>query len=288
MRHLSGVLVSVIMILVGFFVVRAGIMTLPGQGDPTLEAANALAVTRNGDWTPVMQDFDGVSMVLVPPGCFMMGTSDDEMTQLTDEYGDFFADEAPQHEQCFATAFWIDQTEVTQAQFAAFGGQAENPVFYPGDNRPVESVSWFEAQDLCELRGARLPTEAEWEYAARGPDGLLYPWGDEWAADRAVWDQTGRQGTSDVGLFPTGASWVGALDMTGNVWEWVSSQFLPYPYSADDGREEATGNRTNLRRTLRGGSWFNDELYIFRAADRHWNSPIHDYSSVGFRCARPE
>jgi len=238
------------------------------------EAGGGIPVTANAAWTPVIRAFDGVPMVLVPPGCFLMGSTDGP------------EDEQPVHEQCLAEPFWIDQTEVTQAQFAAFGGRAARASAFSGDDRPVEQITWFEARDFCARRGARLPTEAEWEYAARGPDSLVYPWGNDWDEDNAVWDRSGEQGTANVGSIPAGASWVGALDMSGNVWEWVSSMYAPYPYAADDGREGDTGDRTDVRRVLRGGSWNDGNPDALRAAVHLRFYPDYWIFGFGFRCAR--
>ncbi|MBC6935116.1 MAG: TIR domain-containing protein [Chloroflexi bacterium] len=118
---------------------------------PTLSPEQLAAltpVTRNADWTPVERDFDGVTMVLVPAGCFMMGSNN-------------YDNEKPVHEQCFDAPFWIDKYEVTQGQFSRLGGSKVIPNAFTGDNRPVENITWFEARDFCELRGMRLPTEAE-------------------------------------------------------------------------------------------------------------------------------
>ncbi|MBK8021675.1 MAG: formylglycine-generating enzyme family protein [Chloroflexi bacterium] len=229
-------------------------------------------VTRNDDWTPRVETFDGVEMVLVPAGCFMMGSND----------GD--EDEKPVHEQCFDAPFWIDRYEVTNAQFAAFGGVAGRESIWTEDNRPRESITWFEANDFCALRGTRLPAEAEWEYAARGPDGISYTWGDTWNENLVVSNRGFSQGTAEVGSIPAGASWVGALDMSGNVWEWVSSLYVPYDSQED--REAYTGNWTDVRRVLRGGSWYytTDTL---RAANRGWDNPDGWFDDFGFRCARP-
>ena len=123
-------------------------------------------VTQNEDWTPIERDFDGVAMVLVPAGCFMMG------------YEDGDDDEGPIHEQCFSTPFWIDKYEVTNAQFKRFAGLADTQSQWLDEDHPRENITWDEAQQFCVLRGARLPSEAEWEYAARGPNNLIYPWGN--------------------------------------------------------------------------------------------------------------
>lgn len=222
-------------------------------------------VTRNADWTPVIQDFDGFQMALVPVGCFMMGSED----------GD--EDEQPVHEQCFDAPFWIDVYEVTNAAYGSEGA-------FSGANRPRERVTWFEARDFCQQRGARLPTEAEWEYAARGLDSLIYPWGNDFVGENVIYAGSGREGPAEVGSRPGGVSWVGAMDMSGNVWEWTSSLYRDYPYNAEDGRESNSDD--NNARVLRGGSWsFNN--YRVRAAFRSRDDPSFMYSYLGFRCVRP-
>ncbi|MGQ9910723.1 MAG: SUMF1/EgtB/PvdO family nonheme iron enzyme [Candidatus Flexifilum sp.] len=261
------------------------------------------AVTRNANWTPVMQEFDGVPMVLVPPGCFMMGMTQAEIDDLIRQYPgpeERIRTMGPQHRQCFDAPFWIDQTEVTLAQFISFGEVVEDMEFIALvrglasvlGQHPIESITWLEARDFCTLRGARLPTEAEWEYAARGPDGLAYPWGNTFIANNAVWDRDVggimlmSETTQDVGSFPTGRSWVGALDMAGNVMEWTSSLYWSYPYDSNDGREVDTNTRANIEhRVVRGGSWMSDDPYELHVAFRD-----REYSNIrvssGFRCAR--
>ena len=150
------------------------------------------AVLANSDWIPTEQEFDGVMMLLVPVGCFEMGSNTGN------------SNEKPVHTQCIESPFWLDKTEVTQAQFVANGGVKANANGFTGDNRPVEQITWFEAREYCARRGGRLPTEAEWEYAARGPDGLAYPWGDVFVADNVVYNRTTSQGTADVGSKPAG------------------------------------------------------------------------------------
>lgn len=236
---------------------------VPAEGECQLGYSMDCPVTANFQWTPVFQEFDGVEMALVPVGCFMMGS----------ESGD--SDEVPVHEQCFDEPFWIDAYEVTNAQYGSEGS-------FSGDNLPREPVDWYKATAHCESRGARLPTEAEWEYAARGPDGLVFPWGNELIADNVVYDQNSGGATADVGSRPDGASWVGAYDMSGNVWEWVSSLYQDYPYDATDGREVDGVSDARVRR---GGSG-NDNSSLLRAADRNWNLPDIMFSGLGFRCAR--
>lgn len=247
--------------------------------------------TRNADWTPIEQDFEGVTMVLVPAGCFIMGSTDERVVYARSlGVGHWVAHEQPHHEQCFEAPFWIDKYEVTQGQFASLGGVKAHEDWFEGDNRPVERITWFEARDFCALRGGGLPTEAQWEYAARGVEAWNFPWGDEWAVGNVVtWFGDGyrrNRSTAEVGGIVAGASWVGAMDMAGNVWEWTSSLYMPYPYDAEDGREEETHDSPDLRRVFRGGSAPSDVTEDLRSAGRGHARPT-DYSfHIGFRCVR--
>ena len=251
------------------------------------------ALSAGDAWT---RPADGMVMVYVPGGEFEMGSTEGE-----DE-------EQPVHTVAL-DGFWIDRTEVTNAQYRGCvdAGDCEPPIdrksythdeYYGNstyDDYPVITVSWLQARTYCEWAGARLPTEAEWEYAARGPRGLVYPWGDkfdgtrlnycdancefEWA-DETVDD--GYADTAPVGTYPSGSSWCGALDMAGNVWEWCSSLYKTYPYDPGDGREnpESQGDRV-----LRGGSW-DDIQSGAPCAYRLSRRPDYWYVTVGFRCAR--
>jgi serine/threonine-protein kinase len=239
---------------------------------PVLVGFPGNPVTANNQWTPVKQTFDGVEMLLVPAGCFMMGSNDGG------------ADEKPVHQVCFDKPFWMDLTEVTNGQFAQLGGQAGRSSYFTGDNRPREQITWTEADDFCRKRGARLPSEAEWEYAARGPDSLTYPWGDAFVGDNAVWNTSQ---TADVGSKPQGAAWVGALDMSGNVWEWVNDWYDPSTYGTlSQPATNPQGPGNGQYRALRGGSWDFTGTDFLRAATRSRLTPVNGYSSNGFRCAR--
>lgn len=235
-------------------------------------------ITRNADWAPIAQDFDGVTMMLVPVGCFDMGNDPESYNHTTLGVPDG-------GQQCFDQPFWIDRTEVTQVDFERLGGQKVTPNFFDGDQHPVENITWFEARDFCAQRGMRLPTEHEWEYAARGPDNLIYPWGNEWNPANAVWGDNANNQNAAVGSRSAGASWVDVLDMVGNVWEWTSSQYWDYPYTLDDGREDDTGNDTEIPRVLRGGSWSDPEAYL-RGSARLWVTAGFGDFFFGFRCAR--
>lgn len=223
-------------------------------------------VARNADWTPVVQEFDGVEMVFVPAGCFTMGHKEGQR------------DESPEHKICFEKGFWIDRYEVTNAQYGEDGA-------FQGDDRPRENLTWFEARDFCAGRGVRLPTEAEWEYAARGPDGLIYPWGNTMIDNNLVFDRNSNNETANVGSRPEGVSWVGAYDMSGNVWEWTASLYRPYPYVAGDGREDLNDS-TNLRAYRGGVASYQD--FGVSTTRRFRVEPSHRDWFIGFRCARDE
>jgi 7,8-dihydropterin-6-yl-methyl-4-(beta-D-ribofuranosyl)aminobenzene 5'-phosphate synthase len=269
-------------------------------------------VASNGEWTPVVREFDGVPMALVPAGCFLMGSTQEQVDYAVKELWDkrsWYDHDQPAHEQCFAEPFWIDVYEVSNAQYGLSGWES-------GPSMPRETVNWFDAQQHCGSRGARLPTEAEWEYAARGPDALIFPWGNEFDptlvnyCDSSCPHKQRDNDTDDgwatlapVGSYPGGASWVGALDMSGNVWEWTSSVYASYPFDPNDGREAGNcqtkpGNDRNDSRewgacegpsirVLRGGSWNYPHKNLLRAADRSWYNPDNwEVFYLGFRCAR--
>ncbi len=222
-------------------------------------------VTKNSEWTPQYQTFNGVEMALVPVGCFMMGSNDGNI------------DAKPINQQCFDEPFWIDHYEVTNKQYGSFGR-------FKGDNRPRDSVSWIMARDFCATRSSRLPTEREWEYAARGPDNLVYSWGNDFVADNVVFSDKSSDETANVGSRPAGDSWVGASDLSGNIFEWVSSLFLPYPYVKDDGRE-VDSNNPSANRVIRGGSIGFSGL-LLRGYHRYTNPADENLLDFGFRCAR--
>jgi formylglycine-generating enzyme required for sulfatase activity len=258
---------------------------------PLLEQLALTPVPRNEDWTPVERDFDGVMMVLVPAGSFIMGStqgaSDRTQTQCEQGLGTGFCaddgfDEANSiNRQTFTQPFWIDKYEVTQSQFTQFNGLKANPNAFVGANLPIESITWFEAQAFCELRGGRLPTEAEWEYVARGPNELIYPWGNEFVAENVVFNGNTGTTTTSVGSILAGVSWVGALDMSGNMGEWVSSLYGNYPYDVND--ENMTD--TTSARVLRGGSWVDGDI-LLPSAIRIALDPNFQTFYIGFRCVR--
>ncbi|MCB9453203.1 MAG: SUMF1/EgtB/PvdO family nonheme iron enzyme [Anaerolineaceae bacterium] len=226
-------------------------------------------VTVTTSFEIIERNFDGITMVFVPPGCFMMGSNS----------GD--SDEQPVQQICFNEPFWIDKTEVTQSDFSRLDGQKTNPNQFIGNNQPVENINWFEARDFCDLRGMRLPTEAEWEYAARGPESLIYPWGNTFIKNNVVYLDSSDNQTHVVGSHPSGASWIGALDMSGNVWEWVSSLYRDYPYLSNHESNEDINNKY----VLRGGSFYDSEDDL-RTANRFWKYANFEIYFIGFRCAK--
>lgn len=268
-----------------------GGMTLQPSPTPTdtLKAAYAQAAAYdyqkgNTAWNLVSHTFDGVEMVLVPPGCFEMGN--DLEAWYWDGAGSVQG--VPDGgRQCFDEPFWIDKYEVTNAQYkrCVDAGGCEPPsarTYYDNpsyDDHPVVYLDWFQAKKYAEWRGGALPTEREWEYAARGPDNPLYPWGDEFVSDNLVYSGN-SSGTAVVGSRPGGVSWVGALDLSGNVWEWVGSAYRDYPYRPDDGREDL--DRVDVLWVLRGGSWLN-LVDLVRCASRLDFSPFDWNGLSGFR-----
>jgi formylglycine-generating enzyme required for sulfatase activity len=250
-----------------------GMGSIPGQIE---------AVGSNAEWAPVEQDFEGITMVLVPPGSFTMGSTSGE------------SDERPTSTQMFEEPFWIDKTEVARVAYQACvdaGGCTATPSnsYSSQNNQPINRVSWYQAAAYCEWRGARLPTEAEWEYAARGPDRLEYPWTPSVGFGSSLpanYDDNIGQ-TTEVGSYPGGTSWVGAFDMAGNVWEWTRSRYEDYPYVKTDGREVGgvPSSLGDAQMVLRGGS-FDDTADLLRSALRVRGGPDLGGNSLGFRCAR--
>jgi formylglycine-generating enzyme required for sulfatase activity len=257
----------------------------------------------------------GPLMVYVPAGEFEMGSTGDEVDNalvLCQEYGSgcdraMFERELPVHTVAL-DGFWIDRTEVTNAQYAqcvAAGGcdaparGYTSPSANYGDSayadHPVVILDWHQATAYCAWAGARLPTEAEWEYAARGPEGRRYPWGDEFDGTRLnfcdvncgtsraerLFDD-GYVDTAPVGSYPDGVSWCGALDLAGNVWEWTADWYGDYLSSP---QVNPRGASSGDYRVLRGGSWQDISVFM-RCAYRGWDLPFMQIDSHGFRCAR--
>ncbi len=226
---------------------------------------------------------DGAPLVLVPAGEFVMGSPPG---------GYIFGDNETPLRRIFLKAFYIDKYEITNRRFRKFlrpveryAGSFEEP------GQPVVGVTWFQARDYCARVGRRLPTEAQWEKAARGADGRIYPWGDERATcARAVMGgeiPSCRKGfaTWSVGSRPLGASPYGAMDMAGNATEWVADWYRGNFY-AHMPRKNPKGPGAGSLKVLRGGAWFNSR-FLMRSAFRTGFAPYESNHGVGFRCARP-
>jgi eukaryotic-like serine/threonine-protein kinase len=199
--------------------------------------------------------------------------------------------ESPPHRIGLGGSFYIDKYEVTCEEYARFLKGADYKRFpigwhddscAPGSERmPVTGVTWDDAAAYARWAGKRLPTEEEWEFAARGKDGRLYPWGDEWRAGFANADDEGksRGGVEEVGKYAEGATPSGIFDMSGNVWEWTASKFIPY--QGGQARPAVAGDN----RVVRGGSWESTRQWATTTYRGYWP---HDTAkpTVGFRCAK--
>ncbi len=244
------------------------------------EAKQSAVPQRNR--TPVWQQI-GIDLVTIPAGEFLMG-SDSRLD------GWAFGREKPQH-RVLLPVYQLARTPVTNRQYKAYvdASGAEAPSYWRGgqipagkEDHPVVYISWLEALDFCKWVGLRLPTEAEWEKAARGTDGRLYPWGSELPDEKRCNSGNHERGTTPVGKYPAGASPYGLLDMVGSVWQWTSSLERSYPYRADDGRENL---QVDGRRVLRGGTWRLGPKLV-RVAHRGSGIPGRRDFARGFRCAR--
>ena len=228
---------------------------------------------------------DGMVEVYVPAGEFMMGSNS----------GD--SDESPVHKVTL-DAFWIDQTEVTNAMYqqcmdagicsepqetssVTHDSYFDNPNFA---DYPVVYVTWYDAVSYCEWAGGRLPTEAEWEKAARGDDSRIYPWGDESPTMNLANFGDNLGDLAKVGSYPDGASPYGALDMAGNAYEWVFDRY-DAEYYLSSPSDNPTGSATGTQRVLRSAS-FNTGESIIRAANRGRYAPDVTGDDDGFRCIR--
>jgi len=238
---------------------------------------------------------DKAEMVYVAAGEFLVGTSDAQVEAWMKEYPEdsrvMFKNEQP---QCRVNlpGYWVDKYEVTVGQYRSFcratgRSMPEPPGWGWQDNRPVVNVTWQDATAYAKWAGKRLPSDLEWEKAARGTGGRVFPWGDLWDAGKCV----NRRGsktddvTKPVGSYPSGASPYGCLDMAGNVWEWCQDWWDEKAH-----QRYATGDLTTpgsgTAKVLRGGSWDDSDPGHFRSAGRGGDLPDERRHEYGFRCAR--
>jgi formylglycine-generating enzyme required for sulfatase activity len=230
---------------------------------------------------------DGAVMVYVPAGAFTMGT---DLSDIPEALQGGFKN-APKH-MVTLSGYWIYKNDVTVAEYKAFC-QATSRAMPPApswgwkDDHPVVNVSWDDATAYAAWAHVALPTEAQWEKAARGTAGRAYPWGNEWAPSRCAHSNSrlGDLGsTQPAGSYPQGASSYGCLDMAGNVWQWCADWYDRNHYNSAPSTNP-TGPASGADRVLRGGSWGGDFPGIFRAADRSWSYPTGWLDFGGFRCS---
>ena len=258
----------------------------------------------------VINEKDGSEMILIQVGKFFMGSAPEAISLLLEKdakiSAGFFRAEHPQH-PVILDAFYIDRYKVTNAQYQAFmkatghpapkywtdapemGSEISFPVGSQNPKHPVVGISWYDAVAYCEWAGVRLPTEAEWEKAARGRlVNQSYPWGDKLSREYANYGGVGGQDkwqwTAPVGSFP--ANGYGLFDIAGNAFEWCSDWFAEDFYHHSPERNP-TGSETGRTRVLRGGSWNNNLFgkYQMRCAYRFHARPETRNLVIGFRCA---
>ncbi|MGB4870270.1 MAG: SUMF1/EgtB/PvdO family nonheme iron enzyme [Candidatus Promineifilaceae bacterium] len=283
--------------------------------EPTASATPTITLTPTPEDMPtyLTRETDGMAMRLIPAGTFMMGSTDEDIMAASDE--------KPAHPITLDN-FYMDQYEVTVAQYAAFlnrlgtyrqacegfdcalprnrtgvisllleddlgDGKLQYIPLTGFANYPINHVSWYGAKAYCEAMGARLPTEAEWEYAARGDDGRLYPWGNEAPNEtRAVFNSENFDNLKPVNALPNGQSAFEIFGMAGSMWEWTADWYGE-DYYANSPTTNPTGPEAGLMRVIRGGAWpFNIEADRVRAANRSSLTPDFISSTIGFRCAR--
>jgi formylglycine-generating enzyme required for sulfatase activity len=261
-----------------------GLAAHPAMAAPPVEKGVKELATgqKPSQETPAAAKPPEGAMVVVPAGEFMMGSAK----------GD--SDEQPEH-KVHVDSFSMDVYEVTVGQYAAFlqAKGIDPPSDWKTMNqpahqmRPVANVDWADAFAFCKWAGKRLPTEAEWEKAARGADGRLYPWGNDPPTPlhanfgKPEWNNHGV--LAPVGSFETGKSPYGIYDMAGNVWEWVSDWY-DYNYYKTSPSQNPTGPSTGGTKVIRGGSWYSNPRAI-RSANRSLITPT-DQGLNGFRCAK--
>lgn len=314
--------IFVFIILISFLIFMSGCKTVyeiqGSDNNQVLEPEYQQTGTDLDLGTIQIREIDRMTMVYVPGGQFEMGSNEEILCPYA----------SPAHIVSL-DAFWIDQVEVTNSMFTFFlneqGNQTQNGItwFEPGaghqgvvygyiaenegnfftregyERYPVIEVSWYGAAAYCSWIGGRLPTEAEWEYAARGPNANQYPWGNSFNGEvvnycdgycQESWrDDSYKDGAmlwTAVGNYPEGASWCGAFDLAGNVWEWVNDWWSDdyYAYSPIDNPE---GPLDGTLRIARGGSWY-DEWWRMSSSCRKGLQPSSARMHwVGFRCVIP-
>lgn len=217
-------------------------------------------------------------MVLIPKGEFIMGHDKED------------EDEKPQ-KKIFLKAFYIDINEVTNAEYQKFvEATGHRKPYWSKDstlnqpNQPVVGVSWDDAAAYAKWAGKRLPTEAEWEKAARGTDGRIFPWGDKWDKTKVQSSISEENKLASVSSHPSGTSIYGANDMAGNAWEWCQDWYDPMYYTKTP-LKNPQGPSSGETKVTRGGSWI-DMPQQLRSSNRYYSHPYVRTPAIGFRCAK--
>ena len=248
--------------------------------------------------TPVSLTIES-DMVLIPAGQFLMGSDKTDKEGKSKEFGfvqPLYVDEHPQH-TVNLPAFWIDKYETSNAEFLKFFQETQANVSQQGvekqrseqsdwNNLPVSQVTWYQAQGYCMWLGKRLPTEQEWEKAARGPEGREYPWGNTWNENNLNKGSADNEsGVVRVGSYLSGVSYYGVHDLAGNVAEWVSDWYQMYP-----GGTFQSSYVGKSHKVVRGGGWGGVGHYVipvlFRGAHRDYEKPDRLFNDIGFRCVK--
>jgi formylglycine-generating enzyme required for sulfatase activity len=285
-----------------FLIAGIGILFVFSSCTPSNEIPTLSVTPTPGIGSTWISPVDGMVMVYVPEGEFTMGMDADQALEVCFQFQmgcshDWFTDAEPVH-KVYLDAFWIDQTEVTNAMYAlcVADGDCQSPVnsssysrsSYYGNpefnDSPVVYADWNMANAYCTWAGRRLPTEAEWEKAARGTDERIYPWGNNAPNENLLNFQLNVGDTTAVGSYPAGASPYGALDMAGNVLEWVADWYSG-TYYRNSPTENPLGPDLGDTRVLRGGAW-SDSGGVVRSAFRTRSNPTNSGDYLGFRCAR--
>ena len=291
---------------------------MPEDVKKVVPKAHSVEKNKNGYWEAYYKEYD-ISMVYIPPGEFTMGQTAEEKKWLIDQIGEkdynsYYRNETPLH-NVYLDAYWMGKTEVTVKQYMKFVNDAKS--HYPqwlekgsnynietgsddyykkfgsalkGDNYPIVGISWDDAVAYCKWLSDKkklnfkLPSEAQWERAARGTEGYKYPWGNN-EPDKNLANFNRNVGkTSPVGSYLKGASPYGLLDMAGNVWEWCSDWYKS-DYYKDSPKENPTGAKSGADRVVRGGSWY-DVARNLRCADRDGVRPADRDGNIGFRLSQ--
>ena len=268
------------------FALAAAVPPAWSDPQPVIPPTPAAGATR-------INAIDGAEMIYVPAGEFLMGSTDAEIeaafadARKTSSAAkkDWFTDEGPQR-KVSVDAYWIYKNDVTVAQYRKFCQETgrempKAPDWGWKEDHPIVNVTWDDARGYCDWAGVALPTEAQWEKAARGEDGRKYPWGNEWDPEK-LWCSVGekRTSTTPVGSYPAGASSYGCLDMAGNVCNWCADWYGNY---SNDDNHNPNGPATGQYRVVRGGSGLSVVVPYFRCANRHFLDPSLRLVNFGFR-----